>query len=267
MDSIMLINILAALIISTWYMASYQKRAVKMVEFIFKKINSNEINEANVIENIHNTQIRITATTWLIIISGIILTLGFTALFIFQSKSSCFSPYMQSFISSGLYIPIFLFVIGRMIILPYKVYTKISNNYSLSQQEMNIVILIISVIINIALIIFDWQLGLFVVAIILGKFIWIDFKFDLKELFSIVRQIFKDDDKIRVEFLCVEYAKQFYPALFVPTIAYQLLIKDFPDTPNKLYCMVAIYIADISICASSLNGMDRANASFIKNLK
>lgn len=56
---------------------------------------------------------------------------------------------------------------------------------------MKTIVFIMSIIINITLIMLDWQLGLFVAALILGKFIWIDFVFDTKSLITIVNvQIF-----------------------------------------------------------------------------
>lgn len=56
---------------------------------------------------------------------------------------------------------------------------------------MKTIVFIMSIIINITLIMLDWRLGLFVAALILGKFIWIDFVFDTKSLITIVNvQIF-----------------------------------------------------------------------------
>lgn len=264
MDIIMILNIFTTLIISILYMYSYQKRSIKLVEYIFNHIDSNE---ENIAENIHVTQTYIIATTWFIIISGIILTIGFTALFIFQSKSSYFSSYMQTFISSGLHIPIFLFIIGLAINLSYKAYIKVSNNTSLSQPEMKTIVFIMSTIINITLITLDWQLGLFVAAIILGKFVWIDLVFDAKSMITIVLNTFKKEHEIGVEFLCSVYAKNFYPIFLVPTLMYKLCIINIPDISDKLYCMIMIYIVIISMWSNYIHGADIANASFIKNYK
>ncbi|MBD5487319.1 MAG: hypothetical protein HDR13_00770 [Lachnospiraceae bacterium] len=264
MDIIMILNILTTLIISTLYISLYQKRAIKMVEYIYNNIGSSE---ENVTEKIYITQTHIIATTWFIIICGITLTIGFTALFIFQSKSSCFSPYIQTFISSGLYVPIFLFIIGLIISLLYKVYTKISNNLSLSPLEMKTIVFIMAIIINITLIMLDWQIGLFVAAIIIGKFVWIDFVFDTKSFITVVLDTFKVEEEIGAKSLCSLYAKNFYATFLVPTITYKLFIKNIPDISTKIYCMVMIYVVVISMCANYIHGVDIANASFIKNYK
>lgn len=259
MDNIMLLNIIVTLVISTLYMAAYQKRAINMVEFIFKNIDSKE---ENITENMHVTQTHIIAATWLIIISGITLTIGFIALYFFQSKSSSLPSYVQTFISSGLHIPLFLFVIGFVIRLSYKIYTKKSSNFSLTIFELKTIVFIMAIIINITLIILDWQLGLFVVAIILGKFIWIDFVFDAKSLITVILNTFKEKEDMGVGFLCFQYAKSFYPAFFVPTITYQSFFRSIPYLSTRLLYMIPIYIVVISMFSNAISGMDYTNASF-----
>ena len=259
MDIIMLLNVLATLVISTIYMASYQKRVIKMSEFIFKNIDSNE---TNLTESIQNTQTHIIAATWLIIISGITLTIGFTALYIFQSKYSFFPLYVQTFISSGLYVPVFLLIIGFIINLSYKVYTKKSSNLSLSPLEIKTIVFIMAIIINIPLTTLGWQLGLFVFAIILGKFVWIDFIFDIKSLIAVILNTFQKREDSGVDILCFQYALYFYPIFFVPAIANQLWIKNISDISNKLLFFLTIYISTVSMCTSYLHGVDIANASF-----
>lgn len=264
MDIIIILNVIVTLVITTIYIFLYQKRSLKMVEYIFNNIDSNK---ENITKNIHATQTYIIATTWFIIICGITLTLGFITLFIFQSKSSCFSSYIQTFISSGLHIPIFLFIIGLIINLSYKTYVKISNNTSLSKSEMKTIVFIMSTIINITLITLDWQLGLFVLAIILGKFIWIDFVFDAKSIVALVLNTLKKEQEIGSEFLCRIYAENFYPIFLASTFMYKIFIKNIPDISNKLYCMIIIYIVIISMWSNYIHGVDIANVSFIKNYK
>ena len=264
MDIIIILNILIILIINTLYMYSYQKRSIKMVKYIYSNIDSDE---ENVTENISFIQTHIIATTYLIIICGITLTVGFTTLFIFQSKSSYFPQYIQTLISSGLYIPIFLFIIGVIISLLYKIYTKRSNNFSLSLPEIKTIVFIMAIVINITLIMLDFQLGLFVAAIIIGKFVWIDFVFDTKSFITVVLNTFKKENEINAKSLCFLYAKNFYFTYLSSTAIYKTFIKNIPNISTKLYFMALIYVVIISMCISSIHGVDIANASFIKNYK
>lgn len=261
MDIIMFLNILVTLVISTIFMIEYQKRAIEMIESIFKNEDSNE---TNVTESIQNNQLHIIATSRLIIICGIVLTIGFTGLYIFQSKSDYYPPYIQTCISSGLYVPIFLFVIGFMINQLYKSYVKKSSNFSLSTFEIKNTVFIMSIIVNVPLITLDWHLGLFVIAIILGKFIWIDFVFDTKSIVTSILNTFKKNGDVGVESLCFQYATYFYPTFFMVTITYQLFIKDITDISEKICIMILIYIIDIRMYISYLNGIDNVNTNFKK---
>lgn len=265
MDIILFLNIIITLIISTLFIFLYQKRSIKMVEYIYSNVNPNE---KNITENIHILQTHIIATTWFIIICGITLTAGFSILYIFQIKSSHYPIYIQTFISSGLYVPIFLIIIGLIINFLYKTYTKISNNCSLSSLEMKNIVFFMSIIINATLIVLDWQLGLFVAAIIIGKFVWIDFIFDTKSFITAIFNTFKKkEDEINEKFLCVIYAKNFLPIFLAPTIIYKLFFKRIPSISTKIFYMIMIYVIIISMHESYIGGVDIANASFKKNYK
>lgn len=257
MDYITLLNIFFTLLLCTRYTLGYNKRAFRMVESAFKNIptgkNSNRDIELNKI------QTHITATTWFISLSGFILTAGFIVLFLVQSNSSNFHPYIEAFISSGLHTPIFLLAIGFAIKKTYGIYTKKTHNILLSTEEMKTIVTLMATTINITLITFDWHLGLFVAAIIIGKYIWIDFVFDRMSLTDQIynlKSIIKNTGDISVEFLCFNYAKLFCPLFLIVTMLYQLLLSRIPDTQTKLTCIACEYVTMIASCESAFGGMD-----------
>lgn len=257
MDGIMLLTIFVSVAMSTIFMALYNKRAFKMIKAAFQEAAPNEFNDKP--EEFKTIQARVTASTWFIMISGIVLMLGFLALYVIQLYSSWLPQPIEALVSSGLYMPIVLFLIGLSINQGYRIYIRISHNTSLSSTEMKKIIVLMAIILNITLIVIDWKLGLFVVAIILGKYIWIDFIFDRDLLISQIANVgnlFKDNGDISVEFLCLNYAKIFYPIFLVPTILYQLWFKYVPDISLKLCYIVLIYVSIIAIDASFFSGMD-----------
>ncbi len=81
-------------------------------------------------------------------------------------------------VTTGLYVPIILIITGVLIRSTAKLLIKDKKNYE--DIDKKIIILCGSVILSGCMFLVNWRLALFLLAIILGKYIWIDFVFDYK---------------------------------------------------------------------------------------
>ena len=188
------------------------------------------------------------------------MTAGFIALFFIQYNSSRFPPQIEALISSGIHAPILFLGIGLIIKAAYSVYTKRTNNTSLSAAEMKTIVTLMAVILDTTLIVLDWGLYLFVAAIILGKYIWIDFIFDGKSLINQIKagmNTLKSGGSVSVEFLCFNYAVFFVILFFMTSFAYIFLLSKISSTSAKIVVMLVLYNALVAGGVSSLSGMDR----------
>lgn len=107
--------------------------------------------------------------------------IGFISLYL-VSKSNHF-PVLTS---TGLYIPLILFIIGILIRLTSKILIKDKRNYE--EIDKKVIILCGTVILSICMFFIDLKLALYIFAVILGKYIWIDFVFDYKALVDTIKK-------------------------------------------------------------------------------
>lgn len=107
--------------------------------------------------------------------------IGFIGLYLISKSDLC--PVLTS---SGLFIPIVLIIIGFLIQASSKLVIKEKRNHE--KIDKKIIIICGSIVLSVCMIIVDWKLALFILAVILGKYIWIDFVFDYKGIVTSIKE-------------------------------------------------------------------------------
>lgn len=94
------------------------------------------------------------------------------------------SGVIQEVLSTGIHVPVLLGVAGFML-SKYKP--------QLSNEIKRNTFLVVSIALNVDYIALNWKIALFILSIILGKFIWIDFVFDSQNIVKSLRAFQNSD--------------------------------------------------------------------------
>lgn len=184
-------------------------------------------------------------------IAMVLLPVAFITLYLLQN-SVPHSPLPVSIVlDSGIHVPIILLLSGYIIRKCFQRVAKTHDMFTIPMMKKAIMYMALTC--DIALITLDLTLGLFIFALILGKFIWIDFVYDdvpIKTIFARIINDYKNiEDPTR---LCVFYAIGFLTFFFVAAeIYYQCICqKDEAYTGSimllYILCEVIVTISLIS---------------------
>lgn len=118
------------------------------------------------------------------LITASILWGGIAALVLLQIKMSIFPIGLAKALSTGIHVPIVFFVCSRIILLFQKIIFNSSLYPKISEKEIANSIFIIVFFLDLCLLLIDWELALFVMAILCGKLIWMDSVFNLNQMWE-----------------------------------------------------------------------------------
>lgn len=115
---------------------------------------------------------------------GLILWGGIVFLFYMNSISFCDT--IENFLRTGIYVPIVFLLCSKLIKL---VAQKKLKGFSVSDKELSDSIMMIVIVFDCCLFIVNLDMAVYVLAIILGKMVWLDGS--LQELYLYIKSIYK----------------------------------------------------------------------------
>lgn len=173
-------------------------------------------------------------------IAMVLLPIAFIALYFLQNTASPGSVPISILLASGLHVPFILLLSGYLISLCFQ---RVKKTDMFTIPMMKKATMYMALTCDIALILLNLTLGLFVLALILGKFIWIDFVYDeapIQTLFARIMNEYKQ--KSDPAFLYILYALGFLVPFAIGASIYYVCIyvshSDATDTRN----MMLLYI-------------------------
>lgn len=174
-------------------------------------------------------------------ISMLILPIAFIILYILQNIIPHDLKCISMLLSSGIHVPFILLLAGYIIRKCFLRFVKENDDFTIPMMKKAIMYMALTC--DLALIMIDFTLGLFVLAIILGKFIWIDFVYDeanIHTLFS--RMINECKKKENLASLYMFYALWFLVSFLVATSIYYLCVYIWHTSMEGTRNMMILYI-------------------------
>lgn len=166
-----------------------------------------------------------------IAVSSIFLFLLFIVIYSLPNYANCV---IQEVLSTGIHIPILLGAAG-FLLSKYKP--------QLDNEEKRNTFLVVSIALNVDCIAFNWKIALFVLSIILGKYIWIDFVFDSQFVFQTLKSFLNSDNVC--DTLIKTYGIHSVCLFYVMTIIYSIIhsfIKHIPPGHTLLTILICFYV-------------------------
>lgn len=187
-------------------------------------------------------------------IAMLFLPIAFIALYILQNTASHSSVPISIFLTSGIYVPFILLLSGYIIRQCFHRIVKTHDMFTIPMMKKAIMYMALTC--DIALILLNLTLGLFVLAIILGKFIWIDFVYDEAPIQTLFMRIINDYKQEKdPTYLFLFYALWFLVSFFIAaTIYYECIYLwhlDAADTRNRMLLYICCEIS-ITICSTRI---------------
>lgn len=257
MDCIQLVNMIVAMLIAIYFLYSFYKRQMNFLEFFVK--NSSEFDTIKSCDEINVKSKYMTEIMFLISVEALLLTMGYVFLFVIQTNFTG-----ADILSSGIHVPIFLLLLGMTIRALYNYHTKRKRTLPLDFKDIEKITLQISLIIDVTLSFINWELGLLILSIIIGKFVWVDFAFGSGTVYEKLKAVFlyfKSSDDWDVTFFCREFAKTYYIIFGVFTFSYYILKDKVNNVFNLLYLMLCCYASVFFLSNSAIGGVDIGNGA------
>lgn len=208
------ISAILALLFST----EFYKSVINRTENRFseeKSIQNDEIKEFLGTMNLY-----VHSTLMFGYIAMAVLPIAFVALYILQNITF-HNLFLEDIFNSGIHIPFILLLSGYIIRGCFQKIAK--EQESLSSSMMKKVIMNMAITCNIALLPIDLTFALFVLALILGKYIWIDFVYDEISIRAFVAKIIRNlKQKEASTNLCIFYASFFLLSFYCAVGIYGL---------------------------------------------
>lgn len=187
-------------------------------------------------------------------IAMVLLPITFLALYFLQNIASHSPAPISILLTSGIHVPFILLLSGLIIRQCFQRVVKTHDMFTIPMMKKAIMYMALTC--DIALVPLNLTLGLFVLALILGKFIWIDFVYDEVPIRTLFVRIISDyqtkGDPTR---LCWVYALAFLSPYFFATELYYLCIYKWHlnavDTRNTMLLCVSSETI-IAICLISI---------------
>lgn len=252
MAYIQLLNMIVAMLITIHFQYSLYIRRLIFLKSVIK--TSPEVEKAILYDEINVKSERMGEIMFLIFLEAIILTIGFITLFVIQTSFS-----KVVFFASGIHVPVFLMLLGMIIRTLYNHHTKKRGTIPLEFKELEKITLLISLIIDVSLSFINWTLGLFILSLIIGKYVWIDFALGSGAIIGkikAVRSYFIQSDVWDVVFYCKKYAIN-YLAFFGVFSFFCYCVKDMYNNFSLFFqWLLCVYISVFFICKSMIGGTD-----------
>lgn len=158
-------------------------------------------------------------------IALIFLGAGFIGLYFLSSI-----PELGAITSIGIHIPVILALIGFLI----KLFTRwLVKKYDINEK---MIILVCSTALALSFIVVDYRLALFIIAIILGKYFWIDSIFDWDKIKAQIKNAISLTFSVKsIEYILYEIPKRFVLSFVTYTVFYELFFKSSPVLMSFVY--------------------------------
>lgn len=183
-------------------------------------------------------------------IAMVMLPIAFIALYLLQNAASPSSVLISILLTSGIHVPFILLLSGYIIRQCFQRVVKTHDMFTIPMMKKATMYMALTC--DIALTLLNLTLGLFVLALILGKFIWIDFVYDEVSIQTLFARIMNDYKQERDPTnLCCFYALWFLVSFFIAVaIYYECIYRwhlDAADTRNMMLLYISCEIT-ITIC-------------------
>lgn len=99
-------------------------------------------------------------------------------------------------IQSGFIIPFWLFATGRIIRCVYRLICQRKRYRLLSEHQIRLYLIVAPAICVIIYVMYNWQVSLMIISILIGKFLWIDSDFNINEIKKSVCCIMSDNKSV-----------------------------------------------------------------------
>lgn len=179
-------------------------------------------------------------------IAMVLLPIAFIALYFLQNTASPSSVPISILLASGLHVPFILLLSGYIIRQCFKRVVKTHDIFTIPMMKKATMYMALTC--DIALILLNLTLGLFVLALILGKFIWIDFVYDETPIQTLFARIINDYKQGRdPTCLCFFYALGFVVSFFIAaTIYYECIYVWHLDAAGTRNMMLLYIFCEIT---------------------
>jgi len=111
---------------------------------------------------------------------------GISSLVLLQHYVYLLPAWAERILSTGIHVPFMFLLCGRIILFVRKAVIKNEIYTGISDSDIKKSITIIVIYLDFCLLLIDWELALFVAAILLGKYIWYDCVFNTGGLKKII---------------------------------------------------------------------------------
>ena len=173
--------------------------------------------------------------------TDILLSLLFIIIYSLPNHTS---GVIQEVLSTGIHVPVLLGVAGFML-SKYKP--------QLSNEIKRNTFLVVSIALNVDYIALNWKIALFILSIILGKFIWIDFVFDSQNIVKSLRA-FQNSDEL-CDLLIKVYGQHSIGLFYAMFISYSLIENtiQIPSGHTRFIILASIYVSFFMIYMSFMS--------------
>lgn len=123
----------------------------------------------------------------------------------------------------------------------------------LSNEIKRNTFLVVSIALNVDYIALNWKIALFILSIILGKFIWIDFVFDSQNIVKSLRA-FQNSDEL-CDLLIKVYGQHSIGLFYAMFISYSLIENtiQIPSGHTRFIILASIYVSFFMIYMSFMS--------------
>jgi len=240
MKSIVLINMAASMLVEVAFFYRIYRGNLENVKRIFKTEQLTDPQKAE--EEIEKADDHVREILFLLMSEAIILTAGYVFLFWLQSI-----PQLSPVNATGLVTPILLLIYGLVINGIYRGHVKKTKRAQLGIGEIEEITVWVSVMILVSLAFFNWRLSLFILSVVLGKYIWIDFAFGEGSIGTkckyLIGYLKEGSQRARKAFFIFRVFFLQYCFTYVITVSLNILFyKTGWPVLDMILCMAVIYL-------------------------
>ena len=212
----LLLNHLVAYLIAvsraSGYFKTYKSEYLRRINTPDKKVTMDDYNK--VCSEVNNSLY----TVRFITASAFLISLIFIIVYYLQQLPQDNTPtIIADVLSTGIQIPAFLALLG---------YVLNKQIPSLPSDIKRIAFIVVTIAIDVDFLLFDWKLALFVFSIIVGKYVWIDFVYEWKDVLKTFECLYKSEILYdRVIILFVETSTQLFYLFSIVSYIFHNVLK------------------------------------------
>lgn len=207
----LLCNHIFAFVIASYYLINYFKKLI-LVQF-------DDTDNKPSRETLKSKNVEGTITIVFVGFSALFMTGIFVLIFLLPTILQ--NQFLLDIVSTGFHIPILIGFVGFII-------NKIIPDLHINTKKN--AFLMVSIAINFNFIFLNWKIALLVLSIIIGKYVWVDFVFDMKDVVKYLKVFFTSKELCDV--LIKTYCKTSVGIFVALTIFYNTVSSFITNNPN-----------------------------------